>query len=177
MGMYMLLVALSMFFAAGVVGYLIIRSMHRPWPPPGFPALPRSLWLSTLTIVLSSVTIQGALRAVRRGDLRATRRGLALTLALGSAFLALQVFAWFQIAVQIDRPSGDIGPYLKMFYVLTGLHGLHVLGGLLPLVAVAGRALAGRYGPSYHPGVRYAAIYWHFLDAVWCVLFTVVYVM
>jgi cytochrome c oxidase subunit III len=177
MGMHMLIIALGMLFAASIVGYLVIRSLHQPWPPPGFPALPRSLWISTLVILLASVTIQKALSAVRRGKLGASSRNLVGTLLLGIAFLALQAWAWYQIVQQIQIPAEQSGPYLKLFYVLTGLHAVHVLGGLATLAVVAGRSLAGRYSAVYHPGVRYSAIYWHFLDAVWCVLFIVVYLL
>jgi cytochrome c oxidase subunit III len=177
MGMYMLVIALGMLFAASIVGYLVIRSLHQPWPPPGFPVLPRTLWLSTLVILLASATIHKALSAVRRGELPATSRNLVLTLLLGLAFLGLQAWAWYQIVVQIQIPAEQSGPYLKLFYVLTGLHAVHVVGGLIALLVVARRALAGRYSVAYHPGVRYSAIYWHFLDAVWCVLFIVVYLL
>jgi cytochrome c oxidase subunit III len=173
-GMYLLVLALSMFFAASIVAYLVIRAMHQPWPPPGFPALPRSLWLSTLGIVLSSFTIQGALRAARRNDQRRLCRDLAATLVLGFAFLVLQAFAWIQVFLQIAQPEG---PYVKLFYVLTGLHAVHVIGGLGPLVAVTHRAFAGRYSTSVHPGVSYSTIYWHFLDAIWCSLFVVIYLL
>ena len=155
--------------------------------------MPRSLWLSTLAIVLCSVTVQRAVRAVRCGDLAALRRNLALTLALGVAFLALQTFAWYQVVRQIHEPAKNLGPYLKLFYVLTGLHAAHVLAGLLLLAVVTRRAWGGekgdrsnlperpegcfaQIGPDpFFAGVRYSAIYWHFLDAVWCVLFAVVY--
>ncbi len=195
MGMYLLLAALGMLFGASVVGYLAIRAAHQPWPPPGFPVLPRSLWLSTLAIVLCSVTVQRALRAVRRGDLPAVRHNLAATLALGVAFLALQTFAWYQVVRQIHEPAENLGPYLKLFYVLTGLHAAHVLAGLVVLAVVTRRAWAGEKGDRlplperlegrveqkvpvpFFAGVRYSAIYWHFLDAVWCVLFTVVYLL
>jgi cytochrome c oxidase subunit III len=177
MGMYLLIAALGMLFAGSVVGYLVTRAAHQPWPPPGFPVLPRSLWLSTLAIVLCSATVQRALSAVRRGDLPALRRRLAITLALGIAFLALQTFAWYQVVAQIDQPTENFGPYLKLFYVLTGLHAAHVLAGLATLAVVTRRAWTGRYTASDHRGVRYSAIYWHFLDAVWCVLFAIVYLM
>lgn len=177
MGMYLLVLALSMFFAAGMVGYLVIRGTHQPWPPPGLPALPRSLWLSTLVIVLASAAIQRALAALRLGEVRAATQKLMATLALGVTFLALQTWAWLQIFEQMDLPAESWGPYLKLFYVLTGLHAAHVLGGLGTLVMVTRRAMAGRYSAHYCSGVRLAAIYWHFLDAVWCALFTVVYLL
>ena len=70
-----------------------------------------------------------------------------------------------------------IGAFLKLFYVLTGLHAAQVLGGLGPLAVVCRRPLAGSYRPGYHPGVRYCALYGHFLGAVWCVLFVAVYLV
>jgi cytochrome c oxidase subunit 3 len=175
MGMYMLVLSLGVLFAAGMVAYLAIRSGHEPWPPPEMPALPRSLWLSTLAILAVSVAIQRALGAARRGDQPALKRNLALTLSLGLAFLALQAFAWLRVFDQIGQSPAGMGQFVKLFYVLTGLHALHVLGGLAPLAAVTGRALAGRYAPDRHAGVRYQAIYWHFLDAVWCLMFVVIY--
>ena len=81
--MMVFIVALSMFFAAGIVIYLLMRQMHQPWPPRGFPALPASLWLSTLDIVFSSITIQGAVLAARRGDKAGLQRNLVATLVLG----------------------------------------------------------------------------------------------
>jgi cytochrome c oxidase subunit III len=177
MGMYLFVAALGMLFAGSIVGYLAIRAAHQPWPPPGFPVLPRSLWLSTLCILLCSLTIHRALRAVRGGNLSALQRTLALTLLLGIAFLALQTFAWWQIVRQISQPSESVGPYLRLFYVLTGLHAAHVLAGLGTLAIVTRRAFSGRYSPDRYAGIRYSAIYWHFLDAVWCVLFVVVYLV
>jgi cytochrome c oxidase subunit 3 len=177
MGMYLLVTALGMLFAASVVGYWTIRSQHQPWPPPGFPVLPRTLWLSTALILLASVAIQRALSAARRGQQGAMRRALVLSLALGVAFLASQSTAWWQVVGQITQASENAGPYLKLFYVLTGLHAAHVLVGLVTLAVVTGRAFRGRYTSSRHSGIRYSAVYWHFLDAVWCVLFVVVYLI
>lgn len=177
MGMYLLIVALGMLFAASVVGYLVIRAAHQPWPPAGFPVLPHTLWFSTLAILLCSVTIHGALKGIGAGQQAKLRRDLTLTFLLGVAFLALQCLAWYQIVRQIDAPTENMGPYLKLFYVLTGLHAVHVLGGLGTLAVVIRRAFAGRYTADEHRGVHYSAIYWHFLDAVWCVLFVVVYLI
>jgi heme/copper-type cytochrome/quinol oxidase subunit 3 len=177
MGMYLLLAALAMLFAASLVGYWTIRSQHQPWPPPGFPVLPRTLWLSTLLIVSASVAIQRALSAARRGQQGAMRRDLVISFLLGTAFLASQTTAWWQVVAQITQASENAGPYLKLFYVLTGLHAAHVLVGLATLAVVIARAFGGRYTSDRHAGIRYSAVYWHFLDAVWCVLFVVVYLL
>ena len=102
--------------------------MHQPWPPRGFPALPATLWLSTLDIVFGSITIQGAVLAARRGDkvgLRTEPRGHAV---LGLGFLGLQSYAWYKIWTQVAAAADLSSTYLKMFYALTGLHAVHVAG-------------------------------------------------
>ena len=116
--------------------YLLMRRMHQPWPPQGFPALPPSLWLSTLDMSFGSVTIQGAVLAARRGDKSGLRRNLVASLVFG---------LWGSSACNPTpgTRSGCRSPacrpfqhYLQMFYALTGLHAVHVLGGLVPLVMV-----------------------------------------
>ena len=134
--MVVFIVALSMFFAASIVVYLLMRQMHQPWPPRGFPALPATLWLSTLDIVFSSITIQGAVLAARRDDKVGLQRNLVATLLLGLGFLGLQSYAWYTIWTQVAAAADLSSTYLKMFYALTGLHAVHVLGGLVPLVMV-----------------------------------------
>jgi cytochrome c oxidase subunit III len=177
LGMIVFIAALSMFFAASIVVYLLMRQIHRPWPPQGFPALPGTLWLSTLDIVFSSITIQGAVLAARRDDKIGLRRNLVATLLLGLGFLGLQSYAWCKIWTQVAATADLASTYLKMFYVMTGLHAVHVLGGLVPLVMITIAAYQGMYGGKKNAAVRYTAVYWHFLDAVWCAIFAVVYML
>ncbi len=171
--MVVFIAALSVFFAASIVLYLFMRHMHQPWPPAGFPALPSSLWLSTLDIVCTSITIQGAVLAARRDDATGLRRNLVATLVLAVGFLGLQSYAWYKIWQLVAAGSS----YLTMFYLMTGLHAAHVVGGLVPLAIVTVAAYQGMYGSKKNAGVRFTAIYWHFLDIVWCVIFVVVYLM
>jgi len=177
LGMMVFIVALSMFFAASIASYLLMRHMHQPWPPRGFPALPATLWLSTLDIVFCSITVHGAFLAARRDDKVGLQRNLVATLLLGLAFLALQSYAWYTIWTQVAVAADLSSTYVEMFYAITGLHAVHVLGGLVPLVLVTIAAYQGRYGRKKHAAVRNTAIYWHFLDAVWCAVFTVVYLL
>ena len=177
LGMMVLVVALSMFFGASIVVYLLMRQIHQPWPPQGFPALPTTLWLSTLDIVFSSITMQGAVLAARRGDKVGLQRNLVATLLVGMGFLGLQSYAWYAIWMQVAVAADLSSTYLKMFYLMTGLHAVHVVGGLVPLAIITVAAYLGRYGRKKHAAVRYTAIYWHFLAAVWCAVFTVVYLL
>ena len=175
MGMAALLAALGMLFGGSIVATLIVRSRAAAWPPPGMPPLPSRLWLSTALILGTSVALGGALRAARRGQQRALRRRLVAALLLGLAFLASQTASWFTLVAEQVTPRRNLWAFT--FFVLTVLHALHVVGGLVPLSTVTARAWTGRYSPSAHAGVEYTALYWHFLDAVWLVLFAVLVVL
>jgi cytochrome c oxidase subunit III len=171
LGMRLLLLALGMLFAATLTGYLAIRGEAQMWPPPGVPRLPATLWISTLLIVLSSVTVRWAVRSIRRGEQAPLRLGLLLTLLLGVAFLVSQSVNWFSLVAAHFTVRTNL--YGFLFYLLTGLHAAHVLGGLAPLGFVTVRAWRGGYTADVHVGVEYVASYWHFLDGVWVVLFAV----
>ena len=99
---------------------------------------------------------------------------LRATLIIGGLFVALQLANWIQLL------SGGLAAqsslYAYTFYILTALHWLHVIGGMVPLWIVSGRAARGAYGPGHYPGVLYCTMYWHFLDIVWIVLFVVLMV-
>ncbi len=174
-GMAVLLVSLTILFAASIIAYLLIRSRASVWPPPGFPRIPSTLWLSTIVILACSLTIHMALRAIQRGSERGLALMLWITFALGLLFLAMQTLNWIEFYDSIGPEMQLRGQYLGMFYVLTGLHAAHVIGGLIPLGVVSTLASRGKYSANYHPGVRYAAAYWHFLDIVWVILFCVLY--
>jgi cytochrome c oxidase subunit 3 len=169
LGMKILVLALSMLFAASIMGYLVIRFRAPAWPPPGVPSLPGTLWISTLIIVISSFTMQAAVRAVRADRQRALRIGMLLTTLLGVAFLVSQTLNWF--ALVAANLTSRTNLYGFTFFMLTGLHAAHVVGGVIPLAVVTARAFRGRYSSAYRPGVEYSAIYWHFLATVWLVLF------
>ncbi len=170
-GMRVFLGSLAVLFVASILGYALTRSRAATWPPPGVPDLPSGLWFSTAVIVACSGTIHMALRAVRMGERSACSRWLGATLGLGLLFLGAQAVNWFGLVAAEFTPKTNL--YAFLFYMLTGLHAAHVVGGLVPLGIVTGKSLAGRYGSGWHPGVTYMAMYWHFLDVVWLVLFMV----
>jgi cytochrome c oxidase subunit 3 len=168
-GMWLFLIALGVLFVATILGYLVVRVDNGDaFIPDEAPKLPGLLLASTGALILSSVTMQKALRAGRSGDPR--QGGLMLaTLALAFAFLVAQGFAWRELLQQQLTVSDSL--YGWTFYVLTGLHALHVLGGLPPMVITTVRASRAAYTPENHRGIAYCAMYWHFLDGVWLVLY------
>ncbi|MBP1621301.1 MAG: heme-copper oxidase subunit [Acidobacteria bacterium] len=173
LGMRLLIASLAVLFASTITGYLVVRTRAEVWPPVGMPSLPSGLWLSTVLIVLSSLTIQWAVAGIRRDRQQPLRLGLLATLVLGLAFLASQTVNWFGLVAADVRPGANL--YAFTFFVLTWLHALHVVGGLVPLAVVTTRAWRGGYSAGFHPGVEYTAMYWHFLDVVWLILFAVLY--
>lgn len=180
-GLVVFLLSLASLFAATLVAYWAVRLDAPSWPPPGAPGLPRVLWASTAALLASSATMHAAWLGARRGSAGLLRGGLVLTSALGLVFLVLQASGWhtlqgelgFVPPAQLD-PSGHVHGvrhFAGTFYLLTALHAAHVVGGLIPLLVTTGRALRGAYSPARRQGVTLCAVYWHFLEAVWLIIF------
>jgi len=168
LGMRLFLASLAVLFAGALVAFWVVRASATDWPPIGAPPMPRVLVLSTLLAAGASATLQAALTAIRRGNEPALGRRLALALALGTAFLACQALAWFQF---FDRETFGRHLYGFTFYTLTGLHALHVIGGVVALAVVRIRARHHTYSWAAHAAVRSTAAYWHFLGAMWVVIY------
>ena len=170
-GITLFIVSLAVLFAATVLGLVIVRvqlGRDGVWPT-DLPPLPWTLAVSTLVLVVSSVTMQRSVTAARQeADPRAlVRRRLAMTTALGGLFLLLQLGCWIAWLEPVrDRwaASEEWRLALTGFYVLTGLHAVHVIGGLAALVRAA------RYDgtvEALRDRVEFCALYWHFLGVVW----------
>ncbi len=172
-GFAFLLISISTLFIAFLGAYLFLRRSAEVWPPPGSPRAPDGLWISTLVLAASSLALWRAPRERRRGRPAAVRRSVALALALGLAFLLVQSWLWRDL---LDRGlTTDSNAYGTLFYSLTGLHALHVVGGLVFLTAALLRATAASARPARRTLVEFAGIYWHFMGCLWLVLFFVLY--
>jgi cytochrome c oxidase subunit 3 len=174
-GLAWFLASLGVLFAAGIVGYLAVRVPAVDWGS-GLPPLPSGLYLSTVVLVASSLTLHVALRGVRRGRQDLLRGGMAATTVLGVAFLALQVYCWQALYERAGAPALRT-LYGMTFYTLTMLHAAHVVCGVFPLVWTTAKAYAGSYTEEAHEGVLLCAMYWHFLDVVWLILFVLLVVI
>lgn len=175
-GMVVALAAWTMMFGALLFVYLGLRSHTESWPPPGIPALPVPLpALNTVVIVGSSVTLARALRLMRRGERQAPARWMAVTVALGLLFVGLQVVLWRGMWLDGVRPStGTLG---TAFYGLTVLHAIHVAGGVLVLGYLLVRTMRGLALARGVISVRLCAMYWHFVDVVWVVMFVLLFLL
>lgn len=174
LGTLMLLSGESMFFGGLVVAFLQLRLSAAVWPPPGQPRLPVGLTAAnTLVLLGSSYTLLRALRAVRAGDRRGLAAWLAATGGLGTLFLTVQGLEWARLVhFGLTVSSGIFG---ATFYTLIGAHGAHVLGAVTWLGVTLAAAHRGRYTPSAHERLVCCAMYWHFVVALWPVLYFLVY--
>lgn len=168
-GMWLFLVSLAALFAPLLIYCLILRQQSTHWPPPGVPALPVGFWLSTAILVCASVALSRALARVRRGAIAGMRRWVFAALALAVLFVVTQTICWSQyLSVTVSESNWRFSAFLYTFMLV---HALHVIGGVAPLVLVLLNSYKGRYSPGHNEGVRHCAMYWHFLDGVWLVMF------
>ncbi len=161
-----------MFFGGLFAGYFTLRANATgPWPPDGAEiGFVRPL-VFTLVLVSSSFTMHGAVRAAEHGQRANAIRWLAVTLTLGAVFVANQAVEYVQLPFSIRTDA-----YGSIFFLMTGFHGLHVIGGLVLMVVVAG-VVAGSSRAPVGPIVDVTSYYWHFVDVVWIALFTTIYVI
>jgi heme/copper-type cytochrome/quinol oxidase subunit 3 len=160
-------------FLLGSYFYLAARNTH--WPPAQI-GPPKLLLpgIMTATLLGSSAVLHFAERAIARGRQGGLRAGLLVTAVLGLAFLGLQ---WAEYQEKLQHFTPRTNAYGSSFYATTGFHGAHVAFGVLFLLFTLARAAQGHFTAKSHIGIRVAALYWHFVDGVWLVLFTTLYLL
>jgi len=152
---------------AGLTSAYIVKSNQANWQEI---KTPQVFWYSTAVILLSSLTIQMALRSFKQREMNRYRQLMTITVLFGAAFVVLQWTGFMQIwnsGVQFKGIAGA-GQFL---YVIFGLHALHVLGGVIALIVMLAKAFFGNTKNYASTGVEVAATYWHFVDVLWIYLF------
>ncbi len=172
-GMALFVATEATMFASLIASYLFLGTANAGWPPPGIerPAL-RLPPIMTVVLLASSGTMWWAERGIRAGDRSRLRLGLAATLVLGVAFLAVQAVE-YRDKLQKVLPTAHA--YAATFYTITSFHALHVITGLLLIGYVEVRALLGHFDGERHLAVKNVGLYWHFVDVVWLAIFTTLY--
>jgi heme/copper-type cytochrome/quinol oxidase subunit 3 len=174
-GMIMFVTTEATLFASLLGSYFYVRFQSGPvWPPPGIekPELVKPLIMTAL-LLPSSLPVMWAERGIRKGQQWRLRLGLFITIVQGLGFLAVQATEY---ASNLKKFTFTTNAYGSLFYTITGFHGAHVLVGIVMLAMVLVRALRGHFGARRHEAVSNAALYWHFVDAVWLAVFTSLYV-
>jgi cytochrome c oxidase subunit 3 len=173
LGMLLFIISEVMIFGAFFTAYFFIRIAEgEPWPAPGTHLPVPVAFVNTLILVSSSFTLHWAETSIKRGNRFGLKAGMLSTFLLGCTFLFIQINEYANIGFAPQDHAQQ-----TIFYSLTGLHGCHVFIGLLILLAVTVRAFRGHYSPDSHRGVDIPGIYWHFVDIMWIVVFTTVYVL
>lgn len=169
LGLWMAMGSIAMLFAAFTSAY-IVRSAGQDWVPLEIPSI---LWVNTVILLLSSVTMEISRRSFQRWQPITFRKWLVVTALLGSAFLVGQLIAWRQLSEQGIYLVSH--PHSSFFYVLTAIHGVHLLAGVLVLFYVLALALRYRLTPGESSSPSIAATYWHFVDGLWLYLMVVLF--
>jgi cytochrome c oxidase subunit 3 len=178
LGMLLFITSEVMFFAGLFAAYFNVRANAPVWPPAEFQdklhVLP-FVGPATVLLILSSFTCQVGVWAIRRNDRRGLTRALAITVILGVTFLIMQAIDYTQLYA--DGVRLDAGTFGTTYYTLTGFHGAHVLGGVLMLSVCLYRSMSGQFSSRHHDMVEATSMYWHFVDVVWILLFSVLYIL
>ena len=171
-GVFMFLIAESMIFLGLFVAYGTFRLVASTWPPEGTPEMELLVpGINTLVLISSSFVMNRGQQAIKKGNVAGLRAWFLGTAALGILFMCGQAYEY---ATNTFGLTDNL--FTSTFYVLTGFHGLHVSFGLLLIFAVLLRSLKeGRYTSESHFGIEAAELYWHFVDVIWIILFTILY--
>ena len=173
LGMFLFIGSEIMLFGAFFTAYFFVRIVNgTPWPTPPFHLPVFVAGVNTAILVTSSFTMHWALQSIKSGNRTGLKAGMVLTFLLGLTFLITQGREYSRVGFN----TGD-GAFATIFYCLTGLHGAHVFVGLNLLLFTTIRSFRGHFSPEHHHGVEIPGIYWHFVDVMWIVVFTTVYVL
>jgi heme/copper-type cytochrome/quinol oxidase subunit 3 len=175
LAMWLFLSSDCLFFGAFIASYLLYRGRDTSGPGP------RDLFdipftsATSFILLMSSLTMVLALAAIQRGDHRRVRIWLISTALLGATFIGGQIFEFTEFSREGLRVSTNL--FGSSFYILTGFHGAHVTIGIIWLLSLWGMSARGRLPTGKAESVEIAGLYWHFVDVVWIIIFTVIYLV
>ena len=182
LGMLLFITSEVMFFGGLFAAYFNIRANAAQWPPinpeTGHPFTLQILPFvgpATILLILSSVTCQYAVWMIRRDDRTRFVRAMAVTVILGIVFLLMQATDY--VLLGSEGLTLSSGTYGTTYYTLTGFHGAHVFGGVIMLSVVLYRGMVGQFSSKHYDAVEGASLYWHFVDVVWILLFSLLYLL
>lgn len=177
LGMWLFLAGDAMSFGCLIVGYGIMRYASTTWPVPSVVLGINLTALMTFLLIVSSVTMVLGLTALQDGDKPRFKKFMGFTILGGLIFLGLQAYEWTHLITHTlpeHKLSFSKDLFATTFFVLTGFHGMHVTGGVIYNACVLAAVSRGRYQAKH---VEIAGLYWHFVDLVWILIFTFVYLL
>ncbi len=199
LGMWVFLASEVMFFAALIGSYIVLRfGVAEPWARPGAVLAVPLTAFNTFLLICSSVSMVKAFAAISEGDQKRLKFWLLMTILGGAMFVSVQVYEYIKLVEHGFTPAGfragseiaelaatdpvkyglaTAGLYGSTFFTMTGFHGFHVTCGVICMIWVYFKARRGGYTQQDYRGVEVVGLYWHFVDLVWIILFTIVYLI
>ena len=174
LGMWLFLAGDAMSFGGLIAAYAALRFGDPNWPVPStILGVPLTAFM-TFLLICSSVTMVKALEGIKHGDQAKLRKFLAATIFGGLCFLSMQAYEWSHL-IEHTMTLTNKGLFGATFFVLTGFHGCHVFSGVVYLSCIL--ASSAHYSKDSHNSVEIVGLYWHFVDLVWILIFTFVYLV
>lgn len=176
LGMLIFIASEIMFFGGLIGAYIVLRYGNMPWAPPNNIEIPLALVaINTVILLSSSWFMHAAEVGLQNGNQSKFKTNLLITIVLGAIFLSIQGYEYVHL---LGEGMGmDSSMFGATFYLLTGFHGVHVFGGLVYLIYIYGSSFSEKHTQKWHPHVEMGSAYWHFVDAVWVFVFTLVYII
>jgi len=170
-GILLLILTEGALFATMLASYFYIRFNSPTWPLGGIkpPELPLPI-IGTVLLLASSATMFWAVRSSARGQPRRLRLGILLTILLGASFIAIQTYEYLNAEF---RPNTNV--YGSLFFTITGIHGLHLIAGLILCIVILIWAFGNRLNVQEHDALSNVSLYWHFVGLVWLFIFVSLY--
>jgi heme/copper-type cytochrome/quinol oxidase subunit 3 len=178
-GMWAFLASDAMTFAALLTSAALLRAQSRDWPSATTAFNLGAAIAMTILLLVSSGFMVRALSGIKQNNHKQFRTFLLSAILCGAAFVILQGLEWHELirrGMTMTQNSWGVELFGATFYVLTGFHGLHVLGGVIYLTVILLRGRRGHYHAEHYAAVEVAGLYWHFVDIVWIFVFVFVYV-
>ncbi|OGX06598.1 MAG: hypothetical protein A3G87_09210 [Omnitrophica bacterium RIFCSPLOWO2_12_FULL_50_11] len=176
LGMWVFLASEIMFFSGLIGSYIVLRFANlEVWPVPSTVLNIPLTAVNTFILICSSAALVLGLSSIQRGYKEGLQVGLLLTILLGTLFLSIQVKEYRELIHDGFTISSSI--FGSCFFTLTGFHGAHVFAGVVWLIVVFALSFGPRFSRDQYCGVEMAGLYWHFVDLVWIILFTILYLI
>ena len=173
LGLITFLISESLMFGGFFATYLFYRTSTQTWPPEGTEVELLLPTINTIILVSSSFVIHFGDSAIKKNDVKGMRKWYKITAIMGIIFLIGQVYEYMTLGYGLSTNL-----FSNCFYLMTGFHGVHVFVGVLLILGVLWRSRrTGHYNEHKHVGIEMAEIYWHFVDIIWIVLFTLLYIL
>jgi cytochrome c oxidase subunit III len=176
LGMWLFLASDALTFGALLAAYGAMRMGAPAWPVPSHVLNIPLTALNTFILICSSVTMVKALSALRKGDMSGFQKFMVGTILGGALFLSIQAYEYRHL-IHLEGMSLRKDLFSATFFSLTGFHGMHVFAGVVYLTIILLRGRAGDFSPTNYGRVEVAGLYWHFVDLVWILVFTFVYLL